>query len=466
MSTPPLFKHQEKTVEFLRKNAQVLDLSDPGTGKTRSALEYINREGLRALVLCPLSIVNAAWEADARRFYPWMGVSVAYGNKRLDAFMIPARHAHPEVVVTNHDAVRWLVRSPTVMEDFDLLVVDEFTAFKNPQAQRSKMLAQVVPYFKKRLFMSGTPMANSPMDIWHPATMTDGGKRLGVSFHRFRERFCTGVLSYSGTPHMEWTPRPTAATDIMALLSDIVVRHKLKDCIDLPDRTRRQVPVKLSTNHQRHYDKFARNAMLHLHNKQAKAVNAGVLQHKLRQLASGAVYGEVGTIQVDASRFDLASMLVRENPGKTVIAFLWRFQRNLMITRLSRDNQPMVYIDSTVSMKKRSQAVERFQNGDARVMMLHPAAAAHGLTLTAANLLIWLSPTFSLEHHEQTNARIYRAGQKKNVCIMSMYSPDTVEDVVTKALHGKEAIQAKALALASNLSRSNLKKLLSMDALR
>ena len=461
MKEPP-FTHQRASTAFMSAKPRVLDLSDPGTGKTRSALDAVATNGGRALVLAPLSILDVAWRQDCERFTPQLKIGVAHGRTRLQVL----RDSELDIVVTNHAAVRWLLDEGEVLDRFRWLIVDEFTAYKNAKSQRSAMLRAICTppdRFPRRILMSGTPMAQSPLDIWHPALLADDGHRLGRNFRRFQDQFCVGHMSYDGTPHMEFKVKPTAVSDILTLLSDIVVRHKLEDCLDLPSRSEKLVPVPLAPRQRDAYKRLARDSYLALADGTATAPNAGVMSGKLRQLASGMLYGDKGVMLLDTSRYKLAHMLIAEHPGQSVVTFLWRFQRDQMMKLLQGSFDEVALLDSSISPTARSEFVRMFQDGKIKVLLMHPACAAHGLTLTAANLLIWLSPTFSLEMHVQTNARLYRHGQARNVSIVTLASPNTVEDRVAKALAGKGEGHEECLKLASSMSGANLRRLLQQD---
>ena len=172
------FEHQSVTTDFITTNPRVLVTSDPGTGKTRSVLDaYMQRPEGRMLVLAPLSLLQASWGDDLEKFTPNLTYTVAYARNRAKAFESDA-----QIIITNHDAVKWLVKNQHVLDGFNTLCIDEFTAFKNKDSQRSKAALKIAKLFDYRIAMSGTPNSNTICDIWHPTLIVDDGHRLG---HRF-----------------------------------------------------------------------------------------------------------------------------------------------------------------------------------------------------------------------------------------------------------------------------------------
>ena len=221
------FDHQTKTTDFILQNDHCLITSDPGTGKTRSVIDaYAQRRTGRMLVLATLSILEASWGDDFSKFQPDISYVSAYAKNRAPAF-----NSDAQVVLTNHDAVKLIAKNMQVLNGFDTLCIDEFTAFKNKDSQRSKAAAKVSEHFDYRIAMSGTPNSNTILDIWHPALLVDGGERLGRRFYGFRNSVCT--TRFNGFAN-EWIDKPDAEDMVAAALHDIrrvprVRRPKVKD---------------------------------------------------------------------------------------------------------------------------------------------------------------------------------------------------------------------------------------------
>jgi superfamily II DNA or RNA helicase len=212
------FEHQRVTTDFIQKHPRCLITSDPGTGKTRSVLDAIAGRGTRTLVLAPLSILEASWGDDIEKFQPDMTYAVAYSKNREKAFL-----GTEDVVITNHDAVKWIMKNYHVLCGFDTLVIDEFTAFKNKDSQRSKACRKIAEAFTHRIAMSGTPNSNGILDVWHPTLIVDDGERLGHRFYSFRTSVCTP--RFNGFAN-EWIQKDNAEETVAAALSDINIRYE------------------------------------------------------------------------------------------------------------------------------------------------------------------------------------------------------------------------------------------------
>lgn len=449
---PALFKHQQHTRDAILDLRNVMVLSDPGTGKTAAVLAAIERwrkqlQRGRALVLAPKSILEAAWCDDCRRFTPQLSIAAAYAQNRARAFAMGT-----DVVVTNHDATTWLAKNPAVLDGFDFLAVDESTAYKNKDSQRSRALAKLAERFEVRVMMTGTPMPNGLIDIWHQAYLCDLGERLGTRFYAFR--------AVTHEPHtvayniQEWREKPGARETVADLLADITVRYALRDCVDVPKNF---VPpprrVRLNKALRTQYDTMVREALLQLDTGEIEALNAISLRTKLLQIASGAVYGNDGQYHLlDTARYELVAQLISER-DHSICAFLWRHQRDGILAQLQAQGITNVaVIDGTTRDRDRPQIVRDFQAGKYRALLAHPASAGHGLTLTRAATAIWPSPTDNAEHYHQFNARIDRNGQTRETEILRVEAEDTVEAAVYAALESKLSGQVSLLELLQTLT--------------
>ena len=457
---PPMFNNQRETVGFLLANPRTLVTSDPGTGKTRSVLEAHTRrqhEG-RLLVLAPLTVLESAWEADIDKFAPFLTSAMALAGKRQEAFDSGA-----DVVLMNHDGVKWLDENLSpykgigeFLKDFSTLCVDEFTAFKNHSSQRSKALAEVVGGrdFPNRVFMSGTPNANDITDIWHPMLCLDDGERLGDSFIGFRDVMCTAKFNpHAGVAGASWEPKPGAEQDLALLLADINVRHRIEDCLDLPPQSVRWVKAPLSRKSMRLYKELAAEALLMVGDETVSAQHAGAKAMKLLQAAAGLVYSDTGkSATLETKRLDLAVDMVRDAPHPSLVMYQWDMQEKHLSLQLDAYKVTHATISGKVSQPVRAQAVRDMQEGRLKCILMQPAAAAHGLTLTAAKTVIWASPTYRSELYVQANARVRRPGQNANTEVIHMHAPGTVEHHVYNLLGKKVMRITDLLALLSNLT--------------
>ena len=429
-SIPLPYEHQANTTNFILTHPRCLITSDPGTGKTRAVLDaHVNLSG-KTLVLAPLSILEAAWAEDVRKFQPDINFGVAYAKNRKKIFEDDSF----DMVITNFEAVNFLQKNPHYVKKFSTIVIDEFTAFKNQSAQRSKNIRSLISHFTNRIAMSGTPNSNTILDLWHPVLLVDDGEHLGERYWAFRNQVCTP--RFNGFAN-EWIDKPGIEEAVAAKLSDITIRYALEDCIDLPENIVRTVRTKLSPKVQAMYDIFVKESVLYTNSGTINAVHAGARVKKLLQLVSGGVYDEDGNVQyLHQERYDIVMQLVASRKH-SIVAFNWKHERDALIEIAEKQNITYELIDGSVPAHKRKDIVERFQAGHIQVLFCHPQSAGHGLTLTKATTAIWCSPTYNAEHFQQFNKRIYRAGQKSKTETILIAAQKTWEEDVYKKLDSK-----------------------------
>ena len=427
---PVAYDHQKKTTDFIVANPKCMITSDPGTGKTRAVLDAHVAIGGRTLVLAPLSILEAAWGEDIKKFQPNINYEVAYARNREKVF----KQTNLDMVITNFEAVNFLRKNTRYCKQFDTIVIDEFTAFKNRTAKRSKNIKDIIHYFTNRIVMSGTPNSNTILDIWHPALLVDDGERLGARFFQFRSQVCTP--RFNGFAN-EWIDKPDAEDAVAIRLRDITVRYALSECMDLPDNITRTINTNLSKQIQQKYNLLANDSVLYTKTGTVNAVHAGARVKKLLQLVTGAVYDEDKLVQfVHQERYDIVMTLVDQR-AHCLVAFNWRHERDALIELAEKQGVTYEVIDGTVKAEKRKDIVARFQAGQIKMLLCHPQSASHGLTLTKATTVIWCSPTYNAEHFQQFNQRIHRSGQTQKTETILIQARNTWEPEVYKKLNTK-----------------------------
>lgn len=442
---PPAFVHQVLSTQFQVDNESVFDMSDPGTGKTRAFLDaFAERKRLgisnKALVLAPKSILVPAWAKDIEKFQPDLTYSVANAANRVKAFEKDA-----DVYITNHDAAKWLVKNPWAYLNCTDLAIDESTAYKNPQAQRSKAIKKISGHFVRRIVMTGTPAPNTVCDIWNQAFLVDDGERLGHSFWKFRAACCEPVQVGPAANMLQWHDKEGSFEAVAALLGDIAIRNVFETCIDIPENFVTEVDFQLPFNLRKKYNEMAEHALIQLASDDITAANSAVLTGKLLQLASGAVYDNDSATQVFATeRYELIIELIKQR-NSCLVAYNWGHQLEELCKIAKREGIPYEVINGSVNDAGRIQAVERFQAGEVKVIFAHPKSAAHGLTLTQGTTTIWTSPTWSSEQYTQFNKRIYRAGQRHRTETIHITAEDTLEEYVYEKLQGKIDAQSTLL---------------------
>ena len=446
----PLFDNQKETIAFASTRERVYDASDPGTGKTRSTIEIYAARRLQGagclLVLAPKSLLKSAWANDFLQFAPQLVTSVAYASNREKAF-----EANADVYITNIDATTWLAKQkPAFFAKFKdgMLVLDEADAYKHHTSARSKALNKIKGYFRYRQALSGTPDTNSITDLWHQYFILDDGQRLGKSFYGFRNNACEAKQSGPLASMVKWTDKPGIEAVVGHLIKDITIRHKLEDCVSIPENFLSAFPYELAPAQQKAYQEMAESAIaMMLTGELVEAINGAAVRTKLLQIAAGAVYDGYGGYHVlDTGRYELTADLVAQR-RHCVVFFLWKHQRDLLIDEFQRRGITYVVVDGDSTDAQREEAVAHFQAGFYRVFLAHPKSAAHGLTLVKGTSTIWPSPTDNLGFWIQGNRRVYRAGQTQKTETVVVVAPNTIEERVSTALQTKDVRQLSLLHL-------------------
>lgn len=441
------FEHQSATTAFILEQDRCLITSDPGTGKTRSVIDaYAQRQAGRMLVLAPLSILEASWGDDISKFQPDITYAVAYAKNREQAFL-----SNAQIVITNHDAVKWLAKKPQLLVDFDTVCIDEFTAYKNKESQRSKAAYKIAQLFDYRIAMSGTPNSNTILDIWHPTMLVDDGERLGHKFYSFRGSVCTS--RFNGFAN-EWVDRDDAEQIVAAAICDINIRYNLEDCLDMPEQTYHTALVTLPPKIMKQYKTLADDSVLYTGETTINAVHAGAKIKKLLQLCTGSVYNADGAVEtIHSERYDLVMQLVQERKH-SLVAFNWKHEQAHLAKLADKLGIKHATIDGSTPPTKRKDIVDRMQAGHLQVVFCHPQSAGHGLTMTKATSVIWASPTYNAEHYQQFNRRIYRAGQTQRTEVIHIAARDTWEPEVYEKLSGKVERMEDLLSLLKTLNET------------
>lgn len=409
------FDHQKTTSSFLSIRQRAFCFSEAGTGKTASviwAADYLMKLGVikRVLVLCPLSIMKAAWQKDLFTFAMHRSCSVAHGSSDQRRKILAAGS---EFVIINYDGVA-VVKDEIIAGGFDLIVVDEASAFKNAQTNRWKIFNQIMKATNPRLWMlTGTPAAQSPVDAYGLAKLVNP-TGCPPYFGQFRSTVMYKVS------HFKWEPKPGAAAYVHKILQP-AIRFEKKDCLDLPEVLHTERDAPLTPQQAKYYKQLKNQMLIEAAGEEVSAVNAAVKIQKLLQLSGGAVYTDTGEVlEFDVSnRLNVVLEVIEESSNKVLVFVPFTHTIDLLRERLEKEGISCGVINGDVSLNKRSEIIDRFQKRkDPHVLILQPQAASHGLTLTAADTIIWYAPVTSVETYLQANARIDRAGQKNSMTIV------------------------------------------------
>lgn len=459
------FAHQTFSIKHNIQTPIVYDVSDPGTGKT-----YVRIAGFAArrkkgggcmLVLAPRSLLRSVWVNDFKKFAPHLRVVVADAANREQAFNLDA-----DVYVTNVDAVKWLkMQKKHFFAKFSELAIDESTAYKHHTSQRSKAAGYVSRFFKHRCCMTGTPNGNTITDVWHQVYLLDGGERLGDSFYKFRDVVCTPKQIGRNTNAIQWTDRDGAEEAVFGLISDIVVRHKFEDCVDIPPLHQYCVGYDLSPKQLKSYFELETTQLLTTPGSRVAsmltgkpqvitAINAAAVATKLLQVASGAVYdGAGGYVLVDKARYEMILDLV-EQRQHSLTFFLWKHQRDELMKEAEKRGISFALIDGSTSDTERERIVKEYQAGAYQTLFAHPKSAAHGLTLTKGTATIWASPTYDLEIFKQGSKRQHRMGQTQKTENIVVLANGTIEQKVYDMMLDKDARMTNLLDLFGSMTQT------------
>lgn len=430
-------EYQTYATNFILEHPVAAVLLEMGLGKSVITLTAIyelmlNRfEIQKVLVIAPLRVARDTWPAEIEKWEHLAGLtySVAIGTEeeRLAALRRPAH-----LYLINRENVDWLITKSGIPFDFDMVVIDELSSFKSHAAKRFKSLLKVRPTVKRMVGLTGTPSSNGLMDLWAEFRILDMGQRLGRYITHYRNNFFVPdkrnqqmIFSYK--------PRAGAEDAIYKLISDITISMKSADFLKMPECIINEVPVALSEKEWSVYQTLKEDMVVDLKDEEIDAVNAAALSGKLLQMANGAVYNEEkDIIHIHDRKLDALEDLIEGANGKPVLVAYWY-------------NHDLQRIKERFSVReiKTSQDIKDWNNGDIPVAVIHPASAGHGLNIQfGGSTIIWFGLTWSLELYQQTNARLWRQGQKSTVVIHHIIAKDTIDEDVMKALRKKEKIQS------------------------
>lgn len=408
------FAHQKETASFLTLHDKAFCLSEQGCGKTASviwAADYLMKIGEvnRVLVLCPLSIMKAAWQSDLFKFAMHRSCSIAHGDAKTRSKVI---NAGADFVIINFDGLA-VVKDEVMKGGFDLIVVDECTSYKHHKTARWKVLKEVVDNTKRLWMLTGTPAAQSPLDAYGLAKLVNP-EGTPKYFGQFRDQVMYKVSQF------RWLPKANAQ-DVVHKMLQPAIRFEKKDCLDLPDVTHVFREAPLTPQQIKYYKMLKKQMAIDVAGESVTTVNAATNINKLLQISGGAIYSDTReVVEFDVSnRLNTVLEVIEEATHKVLVFVPFTHTIELLRNTLENHKISCEVINGQVSVNRRSEIVKEFQETTAhRVLIIQPQAASHGLTLTAANTIIWYAPVTSVETYLQANARINRPGQKNPMTIV------------------------------------------------
>jgi SNF2 family DNA or RNA helicase len=390
----------------------------------------------KVLVIAPLRVARDTWPEEIQKWDHLDGLtcSVALGTEteRKAALMQRA-----SVFIINRENVQWLVEESGLPFDYDMVVIDELSSFKSYQAKRFRSLLKVRPKVNRIVGLTGTPSGNGLMDLWAEFRILDMGIRLGRFITRFRTTHFTPDKR-NGQVVFSYKPLPGAEEDIYRKISDITISMRAADHLKMPECVINEVKVKLSDAEREVYDRFKRELVVSHKGEEIDAGNAAVLAGKLSQMANGAVYIEnKRVLPIHERKLDALEDLIESANGKPMLVAYW-FKHDLtrIQERLHKLHIPFTTLDT-------AESIVRWNRAELPVALIHPASAGHGLNLQAGgSTLIWFGLTWSLELYQQTNARLWRQGQKADsVVICHIIASGTIDERIMTALRKKDKTQ-------------------------
>lgn len=399
----------------------------------------------KTLVIAPLRVARDTWSAEVEKWdhLSALDVSVIIGTAKERTAAV--NHS-AMIYVVNRENVKWLVEyyeKNGLRWDFDCIVIDELSGFKNYQSQRFKYLRKVRPFVKRWIGLTGTPTSNGLMDLWAEIGILDGGERLGRFIGRFRDAyFKAGSMNPSTGVIFSYVPRPGAEEQIYEKISDMTISMKALDYLDMPECVYVNHEVELNSQERKLYDQLKKDLIIPLEDGDIDAANAASLSNKLLQMSNGAVYDENGETRVIHQRKleKLEDLIESANGQPVLIAYWFKHDRQRIWEYLTACG----YSPRDI---KESKDIKDWNGGKIPVALIHPASAGHGLNIqSGGHILIWFGLTWSLELYQQTNARLWRQGQKETVTIHHIVTKNTVDEDVLSALASKDVTQEKLIA--------------------
>ena len=399
----------------------------------------------KVLVIAPLRVARDTWSAEIRKWDHLrdLDVSVIVGDAktRTAAINRPAM-----VYIINRENTKWLVEyyeKNGRRWDFDCVVIDELSSFKNHQSQRFKWLRKIRPYVKRWIGLTGTPTSNGLMDLWAEIGILDGGERLGRFIGRYREAyFRPGAMNPHTGIVYQYTIRPGAEEQIYRKISDITISMKALDYLKMPEYVSVSHEVQMSSAERDIYDRMKNDLIIPLEDGDIDAVNAASLSNKLLQMSNGAVYDENQSVRLIHQRKleMLEDLIEAANDQPVLVAYWFRHDK-------ARIQEYLKSIGCETREIKESKDIQDWNAGKIPVALIHPASAGHGLNIQdGGHILIWFGLTWSLELYMQANARLWRQGQKNTVTIHHVITKGTVDEDVMAALEAKDVTQEKLIA--------------------
>ena len=451
MKRQDLHEYQTYCVRFLMEHPEAMLILEMGLGKSAVSLTAIldlmfdSFEVSKTLVIAPLRVAKTVWpqEREAWEHANFLRMSVMTGSAKQRE---TALKALADVYVINRENIKWLVdylEKRRIPWPFDMVVIDELSSFKNHSSQRWKALRKVRPKIRRMVGLTGTPAGGGLMDLWAETYLIDNGERLGRFIGRYREAYfkADGMNPYTGVVY-SYVPLPGAEERIYHKISDISVSMKALDYLDMPKFVPVVHRVDMEPQERKLYEELKKELLVEVDGENIDAANAAVLSGKLLQMANGAIYNDSReVIPVHRQKLLMLEDLIEQANGQNVLVAYWyQHDRSRILEFLTEKGYQPRDIKTEAD-------ISEWNAGHIQIGLISPAGAGHGLNIQrGGHILIWFSMIWSLEMYQQTNARLWRQGQKEVVTAHHIVCRDTVDEDVLKALEHKDTTQQNLIA--------------------
>ena len=438
--------HQKETAAFLTMNKRALVLNAPGTGKTISSIwaaDFLLTEGIakKVLIIAPLSTLTVVWAREIRHHLPHRGFVVVTGDRERRERMMAATGV--QYYIINHDG---FTHNHAMFKDFDVVIYDEATALKSPSSQRYKLFAKWVAAKDPWLWMlTGTPISQTPADAWTLARLVNS-PNCPKSYTTFKDMVMQKITTFC------WTPRPDALETCRKVLQPSI-RFSLNECKDLPDTNYVGRKAELTPQQKKAFKEMQEKAVTFFSGTEVAAPNAAVVLGKMLQICCGVVYSDDTRVEIDASdRYNTFTELIDEIGGKVIVFCPLRGVQDWLYESLKKGGYDVATVHGGVGKAERNQIFNDFQHTDSiRVLLAHPKVAAHGLTLTRSQDIVWFAPIYSLEQYEQANARIRRLSTVGKTTVWHIYAT-SFEAELYRRLRQKQRVLGEFLSLVQGIN--------------
>lgn len=434
--------YQKYATEFIESHPIAAVILQMGLGKTVCTLTAIEHlmydtfEVSKVLIVAPLRVAKVTWsdEIDKWDHLSHLTYSVAVGSEkeRLSALKKKA-----DLYMINRENLQWLIEKSGLPFDYDMVVLDELSSFKSWQSKRFRAFMKVRPKVQRVVGLTGTPSSNGLMDLFAEFKCLDMGERLGRFITQYRNAFfipdrMNGQVVYS------YKLRPFAEEEIYRRIGDITISMKALDHLKMPELIENRYPVYMDDGEKQQYESMKKNLILpYLENEAITAANAAALSGKLCQMANGAVYSDEGSVaHIHDRKLDALEDIIEAAQGPILLCYWFKHDLERITKKLDELKVEYARISSDGSIRM-------WNEGKFQVGLIHPASAGHGLNLQAGgNHIVWFGLTWSLELLEQTNARLWRQGQRaETVVVQYLVTAGTIDERILDAISKKEKDQ-------------------------